>query len=304
MTKKLENIFNECVERMLRGESIESCLKDYPKEADELRPLLITAVNIERRAHLVQPRPEFKGWARVRLEGAQIYARQQKQPRGNGFLVWRQGWALALTAVFVILFACAGTAAAASDALPDEPLYPIKLTTEQVRLAFTFSDTSKTKLHTRLIEKRSLEIAAMARQGKTEQVAVATERLVKQLEKASYMIGEVEQTEAKPLIAIPKTATAPELSAAPEPEAVPEPEKDEAEDTRQLKEFVEGSTSGNIAILESALEDTPEQTKPVLQRAIEISKQSYRETPQEVGDEDKAEPTIVNPEQVQPSPQK
>ena len=63
MAKKLENIFNECLERILQGESLESCLASYPKEAAQLEPLLRTALGFSWRASSVQARPEFKARA-------------------------------------------------------------------------------------------------------------------------------------------------------------------------------------------------------------------------------------------------
>lgn len=281
MAKKLENIFNECVERMLQGEGLESCLGSYPEEAVELEPMLRTAFDVRRRALPVQPHPEFENRTRVRLEGAQLYAKHQKQAKRTGVFAWQRGWAYALTAILVILFASASTAAASSNAMPDEPLYPVKLATEQVRLAFTFSDAGKAKLHTQFAENRVQEIAAMARQGKTEQVATAIEKLDSNLEKANCAIVKVEKVEAKQFITLPKDR-----------------------ESKQLKELVKGGTSENIAILENALENTPEQTKPALQQAIEILKKSYEGEQQETGAESEGKPIPVKPEQPHLVPQK
>ena len=114
MTERLENIFDECLERMLRGESVEDCLRDYPEEAANLEPLLMTAIDTTRRAASLQPRPEFKAWARIRLEGAQIYARQQEQPKGGFFFAWQRGWAFALSAA-LILFVVGGAGTGRAD---------------------------------------------------------------------------------------------------------------------------------------------------------------------------------------------
>ena len=307
MAKKLENIFNECLERMARGESIESCLQSYPEEAAQLEPLLRTALGFSWRASSLQPRPEFKARARARLEGAQLYAREQKQPERPGFFAWQRGWAFALTAVLVILFTGAGTAAASSDALPDEPLYPVKLATERVRLAFTFSDAGQARLHAHLAENRALEIAAMARQGNTEQVGMVTERLAEHLEEANYAIQKVEKTGG----GAPQLAVTPQEAArAPELVAVPDSEEAEDGNAQELRKFIGDSASKNLAVLEDALEQAPEQTKPALQRAIEIvSEERLKSSPQQPGaegddkdddenrDGDKAAPTPVQPNQ-------
>ena len=172
------------------------------------------------RASSLKPHPEFKARARLQLEQTQLYAKQPSQPDKPGFFTWQRSWAFGLTAILVILFAGVGTVAASSGALPDEPLYPVKLATEQTRLALTFSDAGKAKLNTELAENRAVEIAAMAQQGRTEQAAAVTQKLAQHLEKADHAIRQVEETEVE----APKFAATPEEAAEPpEPAAAPEP---------------------------------------------------------------------------------
>jgi hypothetical protein len=278
MTKKLENIFNDCLERMAQGESIEDCLRSYPKEAAELEPLLRTVLDIEERALPVHPRPEFENQTRVRLGGAHLYARRQKQLKRSWTFVWQRGWAYALTAILVFLCASAGTAVASSNALPDNPLYQVKLATEQVRLVFAFSDADKADLHTQFAEHRVQEIAATASQGKTEQVAILTTKLASHLEEASYSIKKVEEVETGQFIELPGEATS---------------------ESMQLKESARESASESIAVLESTLENTPEQTKPALQQAIDISIARYESLELEI--DIKTKPSPAQPEQTPPS---
>jgi hypothetical protein len=192
MARKLEDIFNECYERIRSGESLKSCLKRYPKHAAELEPLLKTVFDIGRRASYIHPRPEFKHWARVNLEGMQHHARQQRQPAKPGPFIWRQSWSVAVAAVLIIVLTGSSTVIASSNALPDEPLYPVKLATEDMKLAFAVSDTQKAQVHTQLAETRAVEVETMADQGKTEYAAMTAARLAKELELANFAIAKVE----------------------------------------------------------------------------------------------------------------
>jgi hypothetical protein len=194
MARQLDDIFNECYERIRSGESLKSCLKRYPKHAAELEPLLKTAFDIGRRASYIHLRPEFKHWARVQFEGTQHHARQQRQPAKPGFFSWRQSWSVAVAAVLILLLTGSSTVIASSNALPDEPLYPVKLATEDMRLAFAVSDTQKAQVHTQLAETRAVEVETMADQGKTEHAAITAARLAKQLELANSAIARVEST--------------------------------------------------------------------------------------------------------------
>jgi hypothetical protein len=216
MDKKLEKIFNECIDRLLQGETIDDCLKSHPQLADELEPLLLTAIDISWKATKIEPRPEFKSMARARIQSAFIYAqqhkqqKQQKQPKYSGFFSLQRAWVPALSAVLVIVLSSAGTVAASSNALPDETLYPVKEATENTRLAFTFSDAGKAKFYVQLVETRSQEIVEMAIQGKTEIIVEVTEKLTDHLEEADLAIKRVEASaiakiKPKSIIVVPAT---------------------------------------------------------------------------------------------------
>jgi hypothetical protein len=220
MARKLEDIFNECYERMRSGESLESCLYRYPEHAAELEQLLMTAFDIGRRASYIQPRPEFKHWSLVRLEGERHYISQQRQPAKPGHFSWRQGWAVAIASVLILLLTGVGTAAASSNALPDEPLYPVKLATEQVRLTLAVTDAQKAQVHIQLVETRAVEVEVMANEGKTEHAAITAARLAKQLELANAAIDKLEATSGTtPPPATTETVTEEQPTTPEEPEA-------------------------------------------------------------------------------------
>jgi len=276
---------------MRMGESLESCLMRYPEHRAELKTLLRTTFDIGRRASYVQPRPEFKHWARVRLEGAQHYAKQQRRAERPSLFSWRQSWSVAVAAVLVLLLTGGSTVAASSNALPDEPLYPVKLATEQVRFAFAISDASKAELHTQLAETRAVEIEAMANEGKTEQSAIAAERLANQLEQANLAMAKVESArgEAAPATATPETTVTEPVPSAPpsQPEGQPTPPTATTQDkgvttkTEHFKKSLEKSTSKSLTALENALEKAPQ---PDWQRAIDIiSEKSHGKPSQEPG---------------------
>jgi hypothetical protein len=284
MAKYLEEIFNECLERIRQGESIESCLSSYPEYADELEELLSTVLNVRWRASIAQPRPEFKARARAQFMGALQYARQYEQPKKPGIFSLQRAWVPALATVLILLFGTVGTAAASTDAMPDQPLYHVKLATEQVRLTFTFSDIEKVKYNVELAENRSQEIVYMAEQGDTEKVTAATERLSKHLQDANLVIARIEEKEMK-------EEAAQVLTSAPPPiESTTQPSRDGSKDTEPerftagdgeaaprnstvLKELVRESISRNVTSLDSALPKVPEMTRPAVQEAIDTSRE-------------------------------
>jgi hypothetical protein len=213
MSRKIEEAFNDCFERLLCGESLESCVSRYPEFADELDSMLRTTFDIKRRAYPIQPRPEFKYWGRTRLQNIQeSTSRQQAAHRSSSFN-FRRNLAISMAALLVFLIASSGTAAASSDALPDQPLYGVKLAVEQVQLTLTPSDSAKAELYASLAEKRAQEIAVMANQGKTDKVISTTTKMYYQLDQAEQFIIKSETAAASSstgwVVTPPTTTTAP-----------------------------------------------------------------------------------------------
>lgn len=70
----MDTIFDECIERMAQGESLESCLQRHPAHADELRDLLITAQTLSSMAVTPPPSPTLM------TRGKQQFLRAAAQP--------------------------------------------------------------------------------------------------------------------------------------------------------------------------------------------------------------------------------
>ncbi len=174
--KEFNNILDQCLERMLvGGETIEQCLSNYPEQAAELEPLLRVAL-ATKEASATRPHPEFRERARYQFQAA---LRETAEKRERHFSLFRlqPHWATALIIALVFLLAGSGTVAAASNSMPDEPLYQVKLATETVRLALTPSSLGKVELYAHLADKRVDEIITMADKGKPEEIEQTAQRL-------------------------------------------------------------------------------------------------------------------------------
>ncbi len=316
MGNRIDKIFDECINRINSGESIESCLQRYPEEAQQLSVLLQTYVNVRWRSSTVRPTQDFKARARLnllyeqRMEAQQHYRRQPEKHRQPSFSFGRI-WAPALAGMIVfVLVGSAGTAAAATGAMPDEPLYTVKLATEQVQLALTFSQTDKAIINTQQAEKRSEEIQVMALQGKIEEVVNTTTRMVQSLEKAETAINKLSETWAytsgpepvtpvtpaapvpptkttqAPTAAVkttPSTGTSPSVAITTRTPTTPAATENASqvkktqvttlnEKTEKLWQSVNSSLNKNVNALESALKKAPESTREAIQKAIDIAK--------------------------------
>ena len=290
--KEFNNIFDECLERIvLDGETLEYCLKLYPEQADELKPLLETVLAVKE-ASSVEPRPEFRARARYQFRSA---LQEKAAPRRRPFLGWVPRWATALAIVLVVLMAGGGTVAAASNSMPDSILYPVKLATENVQLALTTSDIGEARLCAGFADRRVAEIIYMADMGDARQIERITERLDDRLEMLVVLVSELDGEQA-PSFLMESTG---DSSGADEPpdsddsdtangapmEPPPSATVDEggwgkghhgqAQNRAGLTVSVAGSASNNHSVMQAMLEEVPPSVKEALLEAIAVLENGY-----------------------------
>ena len=182
--EKLDNILNECLERvLLAGESVEECLQSYPDYAEELRPLLDTVLSA-RQVSDIEPRAEFKSRARYEFQQA---LREKTAKQSRGWFNWQPAWSAVVASIVTFVLVSGVTVGAAGNSMPDQPLYPVKLATEQLQLTITRSPLSKAELYARLADKRVAEIVYLASKDKPEVIESVTRRLETNLEKIAVL---------------------------------------------------------------------------------------------------------------------
>ncbi len=260
---EFDDILNECLERLLvKGETVEQCLASYPEQAAELKPLLEMAL-ATKKASAIQPRPEFRARARYQFHSA-LQSMKSKRP----FLGWQPRWVTAIAIVLVLLLAGGGTVAAASNSMPDEPLYPVKIVSEQAQLVFTPSTQGKAELYARLADKRIAEIIYVAEKGNARQVELVAQRLDNYLARIASLVST--QREESGRMRAPAPALAPdELT-----------EKAPAVDIQvnrwaRLRLALARYAIEHPAALRAMLQRAPESVKPALLRAIVVSMAGY-----------------------------
>jgi hypothetical protein len=266
---EFENILDECLDRLASGETLEQCLQSYPEQAAQLEPLL-QMVQAVIKASAILPRAEFKARARYEFRSAlQAKATKRRQP----LFRLRRRWSVALTVVSILLLAGGGIAVAASNSMPDNPLYPVKLAAEQVQLTLTPSDMGKARLCAMLADRRVAEIICMASRGDVRQVELITQRLDERLAILVALVS-AEGEEGAPKVMM----MAPPPAPAPPEEARGGGEVDaQGKGRAELKEVVACCAATNPAALRAELKKAPASAKPALRRAIAVSEAGYEE---------------------------
>ncbi len=181
-----EDILNECLEALMRGESEQDCLARYPEQAEELRPLLRTMVTA-RQACQVTPRPEFRARARYEFRAAVADACAKQTRRG---FRWNWRWSTAIPLAMALMLASGGGVLAASNSsLPGQPLYGVKLAVEQVQVTLAPTPEGKMKVYAAQADRRVNEVVALANSGDNARVGEATLRLDDTLNKVTGLMN-------------------------------------------------------------------------------------------------------------------
>lgn len=169
----LYDALETCLQDVENGTDIETVLFRYPDLADELRPILETAVQA-RRAAVLDPSPEV-----VRRSRAKVL-QQASQMREARMHSTRRLWTVPLRrilvslAVIVALFVSGtGLVQASSTTLPGDNLYPVKRTWEDIRLLFTFDAQLREMLEVEHENERHEELRELFAEGRSEEVDFA-----------------------------------------------------------------------------------------------------------------------------------
>jgi len=179
----IEDALDASLRMVAAGSTVEECLQAFPHYAYELRSALaISGALAAEVAHPAPVRPARDMAAqRQAFVGSAGATRRtaRAQPPSGGWLdalagLFRQpAWARAAALLLVMLFTLGfGRVAVtvASDALPGDPLYPVKLAAEQARLWVTSDDSQRASLRAEFDQNRREEAAVVTEQRRQVQV--------------------------------------------------------------------------------------------------------------------------------------
>ncbi len=272
--REIESILEICLERLGKGDTIEQCLGSFPAQAGELEPVLRMA-QLTRDASSVSPSPDFRARARYEFHSVLQEVAQRKKPAIFGL---KTRLATVMVTLSVVLVFTCGTVVMASNSMPDNPLYVIKLASEEARLALTPSDVDKARVCVMRVDRRVDEIVYLADMGDAQKVDIAAARL----DNCLGRLVEIAEAEGAD-VALMETGPAVEKAAddsAGMRSTVGDYEMDE------LKVVVVYHAASNQSALVRKLIDAPESVKPALHRAISASTEGYGETINAIGETD------------------
>jgi hypothetical protein len=195
MKAPLDEILNNCLDRLLTQKaSLAECLTSYPERRGELEPLLQVA-SLTAAVAPQEPSPAFVSATKSRLLTALA---RKRAARSRPRFVLRPlalRLATAIVALLLVLMSCLVVSA---DSLPDSPLYPVKLATEQVQIWLAPDAEAKAQLHLQFVQRRFQEAQELLQQGKPLQQPVL-QTLSSEAEEARAEINQLRTAQAQAL---------------------------------------------------------------------------------------------------------
>jgi hypothetical protein len=201
--KKRENILIECITDIKSGKAtLNECLDRYPSQRQELEPLLKVALNIQPPPDL-QLDTNYKQASKARLlEQIRTTKQKEKRPAANIFsfglpqhFAWARIPISILIAVILLSTIAGGTAYASQSSLPGDLLYPVKTTTEDVRLFLAGNPSMKAELSLKFAQHRLEEMNQLANKDQSKTMA-AVDGYRDNLESARLQIGRITDASA------------------------------------------------------------------------------------------------------------
>jgi hypothetical protein len=144
MSKDLEIILDECIEQVRQGRELAEVLGEFPKQADELRPLLELAAELE------------LATAPALAQSGKAMALVKTMPTARNFRrslgAWVKGFfsmpalSRAVATAFVFFFIAWGATVVSADSVSGDLLYPLKWFKERARFYLTINPEQKAEL--------------------------------------------------------------------------------------------------------------------------------------------------------------
>jgi hypothetical protein len=205
MSNHLAAVLSRGIERLAQGQTIEQYMGHVdarnlsPQERQELHELLELSARLLPLREVAIPAAPARAANRARFLSQAVQfkegARERSAQPGWRFPAQlRRGLVGVAVSLALLLVLSSGAVSAAAASLPGSPLYPLKLTVEDVRLSLTSNPPARASLYLRFANERTNEMLRLTATGHTPSLAVVA-RLEQQLRGAlqSAEAAEAEQ---------------------------------------------------------------------------------------------------------------
>ena len=193
MNQELSEALNDCLDRLIQGESIQDCLSLYPQHSHELEPLLQVAFATMRAADTVRPSPaakaqNFQRFTQAAAEGGTDRRRKPAWSWPRWIPVARP-ILVGVAAIAVFVMSAGVATAASSSSVQGEPLYWVKTTKESIESNIPRSDEGRANYEADLAHVRGNEVSRLVERGHLKRADQTMKRLTIHLRRSAQYAG-------------------------------------------------------------------------------------------------------------------
>ena len=181
MSRNTQHALDDCLIRLDQGESLEECLRHYPRQAEELEPLLRLSVAMRGAYEPGEPASEWLSQTRGAFLGRAVRLSKSHTGQHPASIAARiASWARRMTqspssvqvGLAIALVACflGWSKLASARSLPGDPLYGVKRASEQVRVLLTTDSEELGALERSIEDRRVTEVKQVVEQKREAQV--------------------------------------------------------------------------------------------------------------------------------------
>jgi hypothetical protein len=187
----IENLFEECLGQLAAGADLEEVLANFPGQADELRPMLQAAINLQQISAEIKPPQTAQMRSRAQFLTTAAGMAPSSQKRGFQFSLFHLRLAASSAVLIGILAAIMllGTGFASADALPGDVFYPVKIMVEQMQINMVQDPPARLEMENMYDDRRQEEVSRLTKMQRREQVTFSG--FLKHTGDGKWMIGSV-----------------------------------------------------------------------------------------------------------------
>jgi hypothetical protein len=184
----LYDAFNNCLDALDAGTSLQACLDKYPQWQDELEPMLRTVLEAKDLSAPAIPR-EVLNRSRTRILGYAAQLRTVDRPARHWWRLPRMATAVFFS-ILVFLMSSGGLLAASAQSLPGDMLYPVKLAVENLQVQFVPGVKERQEIELNYTLRRVSEIEKLLAIGRVANVLF--EGSVESITTSEWVVGGIQ----------------------------------------------------------------------------------------------------------------
>lgn len=168
----IEDMFEECVRQLSAGSGLEEVLAKFPDQAEELRPMLQAALDLQRFAADIKPSQAAQMRSRAQFLTAAAGMAATSSKRGSKFnpFHWRLAASSAILVAIIAAIFVLGTGFASADALPGDVFYPVKIMVEQMQINLVQDAPARLEMEEGYDDRRQEEVARLTKMQRRQEV--------------------------------------------------------------------------------------------------------------------------------------